>query len=72
MMKIKAAPFKFCPFSLKQKKLLTWWMDGSPVADKDAVIADGAIRAGKTLPMSLSYIFWATASFNGQNFGMFW
>ena len=70
MMKIKAAPFKFCPFSLKQKKLLTWWMDGSPVADKDAVIADGAIRAGKTLPMSLSYIFWATASFNGQNFGM--
>lgn len=69
-MKLKVAPFRFRPFSLKQKKLLTWWMEGSPAADKDAIIADGAIRAGKTLPMSLSYVFWAMASFNGQNFGM--
>lgn len=70
MMKTKAAPFRFKTFSLKQKKLLTWWMKGSPVSDYDAIIADGAIRAGKTLPMSLSYVFWAMATFNGQNLGM--
>lgn len=71
-MKIKhrAAPFKFKPFSRKQLQLLTWWMDDSPVKDRDAIICDGAVRAGKTLPMSLSYVIWAMATFNGQNFGM--
>lgn len=70
MKKFRAAPFKFQPFSRKQLKVLTWWMDESPVRDKDVIIADGAVRAGKTLPMSLSYIFWAMATFNGQKFGM--
>lgn len=46
--------FKFKPFSLKQKKILTWWTDESPVKDKNGIIADGSIRAGKTLCMSLS------------------
>lgn len=68
--KFRAAPFKFQPFSRKQLKVLTWWMDDSPVKDKDAIIADGAIRAGKTLPMSLSFVIWAMATFNGQNLGM--
>ena len=27
--------FKFKPFSLKQKKILTWWTDNSPVKDKN-------------------------------------
>jgi glucan phosphorylase len=27
--------FKFKPFSLKQKKILTWWTDKSPVKDKN-------------------------------------
>lgn len=70
MKKFRAAPFKFKPFSLKQMKVLTWWMDDSPVKDKDAIIADGSVRAGKTLPMSLSFVIWAMASFNGQNFAM--
>ena len=39
--------FKFKPFSLKQKKILTWWTDKSPVKDKNGIIADGSIRAGK-------------------------
>lgn len=71
-MKIKhrAAPFKFKPFSRKQLQVLTWWMEGSPVKERDAIICDGAVRAGKTLPMSLSYVIWAMATFNGQNFGM--
>lgn len=64
------AAFKFKPFSVKQKKVLTWWMDHTPVHDMDGIIADGAIRSGKTICMSLSYVFWAMESFSGQNFGM--
>lgn len=39
--------FKFQPFSVKQKKVLTWWVPASPVKDYDGIIADGAIRSGK-------------------------
>ena len=62
--------FEFKPFSEKQKKVLTWWCESSPVKEKDGIIADGAIRSGKTLCMSLSYVIWAMSNFNMQNFGM--
>lgn len=63
--------FKFINFSQKQKKVLTWWIPNvSPYADKDAIIADGAVRSGKTLIMSLSYVIWAMETFNFCNFGM--
>lgn len=62
--------FQFRPFSKKQRKVLNWWCDSSPVCKKDGIIADGAIRSGKTVSMSLSYVMWAMSSFNGQNFGM--
>lgn len=62
--------FKFSPFSQKQKKVLTWWCSDSPVKDKDGIIADGAIRSGKTVSMSLSFVMWAMSSFSGQNFAM--
>lgn len=68
--KLKAAVFKFQPFSKKQLRVLTWWMDKSPVSEMDGIIADGAIRSGKTLSMSLSYTIWAMENFNSQNFGM--
>lgn len=61
---------KFAPFSIQQLKLLTWWCDNSPVKDKNGIIADGAIRSGKTVAMSLSYVFWAMKSFDGMNFAM--
>lgn len=67
---IKRASIKFSPFSSKQKKILTWWFAESPVSDREGIIADGAIRSGKTVSMSLSYIIWAMENFNGQNFGM--
>ncbi|WIF95034.1 PBSX family phage terminase large subunit [Caminicella sporogenes] len=69
-MKIKIAPFKFKPFSLKQKKVLTWWMDESSVKDKDAIICDGSVRAGKTVVMSLSFVIWAMETFNQENLAM--
>ncbi|MGC4378268.1 PBSX family phage terminase large subunit [Fictibacillus sp. Mic-4] len=70
LLKKLSAPFKFKPFSLKQKKVLTWWMPGSPHADKDAIICDGSVRAGKTVVMSLSFVMWAMETFDGENFGM--
>lgn len=66
----KQLKFDFKPFSVKQKKVLTWWCKDSPVKDMDGIIADGAIRSGKTLSMSLSYVFWAMYTFKNQNFGM--
>jgi PBSX family phage terminase large subunit len=68
--RIRQAIFKFKPFSQKQLKVLTWWLPSSPVKDMDGIIADGAIRSGKTLCMSLSFVLWAMTSFSGQNFGM--
>ena len=67
---MKATPFKFKPFSNKQLKVLSWWMESSPVKDFDGIIADGAIRSGKTLSMSLSFVMWAMHSFNLCNFAM--
>lgn len=62
--------FKFKPFSRKQKQVLTWWLDSSPVSHYDGIIADGAIRSGKTVSMSLAYVMWAMETFDNQNLGM--
>lgn len=66
----KTATFRFKPFSRKQTQVLTWWADNSAVKDYDGIIADGSIRSGKTLSMSLSFVLWAMHTYNGQNFGM--
>lgn len=62
--------FHFKPFSKKQLQILTWWTKTSPVKDYEGIIADGAIRSGKTISMSLSFVLWAMTSFNNQNFAM--
>lgn len=64
------ALFQFSNFSRKQKAVLEWWMDGSPYKDKDGIICDGSIRSGKTVVMSLSFVMWAMARFEGQTFAM--
>lgn len=69
-LKLKPPPFKWKPFSEKQIKVLTWWMTESPHHDKDGIICDGSVRAGKTVAMSLSYVIWAMETFNGEQFGM--
>lgn len=68
--KKKPAPFKFKPFSIKQKQVLTWWRKDSPVKDMDGIICDGSVRAGKTVVMSLSYVMWAMETFRDENLGM--
>ena len=67
--RIKSA-FKFKPFSNKQLKVLTWWNDYSPVSKCNGIICDGAIRSGKTVCMSLSFVIWAMKNFNGCNFAL--
>lgn len=62
--------FKFKPFSKKQRMLLNWWVETSPVKDADGIIADGSIRSGKTVAMSLSFIMWAMHNYDGQTFIM--
>lgn len=61
---------KFKPFSKKQLKVLSWWAaDG--VKDKyDAIIADGSVRSGKTVCMSISFIFWLMRNFSSCNFAI--
>lgn len=51
--------FQYKQFSKKQLQLLTWWQEGSPHKDKNGIIAEGAVRSGKTLLMSLSFVLWA-------------
>lgn len=67
---VTQAAFHFKPFSRKQKKILTWWLPESGVSHHNGIIADGAIRSGKTVCMSLAFVFWSMETFNGQNFGM--
>lgn len=60
--------FRFQPFSRKQRQLMRWWQEDSPHADKDIVIADGAIRSGKTIAMICGFLWWSLATFQGESF----
>ena len=57
-------------FSPKQRRVLTWWMPGSPDCDKEAIVCDGAVRSGKTLAMGLGFFLWAMSCFRSQKFGV--
>ena len=61
---------KFKAFSKKQLTALVWWCENSPQKDFDAIICDGAVRSGKTLCLSLSFVTWATARFHNQSFAL--
>lgn len=66
----QTSTFNFKPFSVRQKKILSWWTDASPYKDYNGIIADGSIRSGKTLSMSLSFVTWGMEAFNEMNFAM--
>lgn len=67
-MKQESSAFAFKPFSKKQKKVLTWWIPGSPYADYDMIIADGSVRSGKTVAMVDSFVTWSLDAFENQAF----
>ena len=66
--RIRFEPFQWAPFSNKQKKLLTWWTEKSPYKDHDIIIADGAIRSGKTVSMIDSFITWSLHTHKNKSF----
>ena len=39
--------FKFQKFSKKQRKILTWWNDDSPVKDYVGIIADVCVQVNR-------------------------
>lgn len=57
-------------FSPKQRRVLSWWMPGSPDCSKEAIVCDGAVRSGKTLAMGLGFFLWAMSCFRSQKFGV--
>lgn len=68
--KLKLSEFKFKPFSNKQLKVLSWWTENSPVSDMFMCIADGSVRSGKSISMSLSFVLFMMNTFNQQNAAM--
>ena len=59
---------KWHPFTKKQLQILSWWTKGSPYSDYVGIIADGAVRSGKTIVMSLSFILWAMETGNEEQY----
>ena len=57
-------------FSKKQLRVLTWWCEGSPDCNNNSIICDGAVRSGKTLCMSISFVMWAFYRFNQSSFAI--
>ena len=53
------------PISNKQMQIMAF-----PYTKYDAIICDGAIRSGKTVFMTLTFIDDAMERYNGQRFGI--
>ncbi|HZJ78346.1 MAG TPA: PBSX family phage terminase large subunit [Clostridia bacterium] len=60
----------FSTFSEKQLQVLSWWCPSSPNRECDAIICDGAVRSGKTVCMSISFVCWALCSFEDASFAI--
>ena len=60
--------FRFQPFSRRQRQLLNWWRPGSGHEHQHIVLADGAIRSGKTVAMILSFFLWSQSCHEGREF----
>ena len=64
----KPAKFNFMPFSNQQRRLIHWWRPGLTSSENDFVIADGAIRSGKTIAMIIGFLTWSQETFAGESF----
>lgn len=56
-------------FSPKQRFIFMWWASRK-YRNYDGIICDGAVRSGKTVCMSLSFVIWAMSKFENENFGI--
>ena len=69
-MSLQRNSFKWQALSVKQLKVMTWWCDPSPYKDYDGIIADGAVRSGKTISMAASFVNWAMEKFEDCDFAL--
>ena len=60
--------FRLLPFSKKQKQAMLWWRAGSGHEHQRMILADGAIRSGKTIAMLMGFLLWSQETFSGQEF----
>lgn len=63
----KVKSFEFKQFSRKQLKVLYWWQY-EETKDYDIIVCDGAIRSGKTIANTVSFMLWSQDSFDGESF----
>lgn len=66
----KSNGFRWKALSQRQKQVLSWWAPQSAYSGYNGIIADGAIRSGKTFAMSFSFVQWAMTCYSGQQFAM--
>ena len=66
--KKRPAKFEFKPFSPQQRRLIHWWRPMVRVSENNYVVADGAIRSGKTIAMIVGFLTWSQEMFQGQSF----
>ena len=64
----RPATFRFLPFSEQQRRMIHWWRPMSPLSGRDYVIADGAIRSGKTIACIIGFLTWSQEMFRGESF----
>ena len=64
----RPAKFNFKPFSVQQRKLMHWWRPGLTSAENDFLVADGAIRSGKTIACIIGFLTWSQEMFSGESF----
>ena len=64
----QVSPFVFQPFSRRQKQAIFWWRPGSGHEHARMMLADGAIRSGKTVAMIFSFLQWSLTNFRNQDF----
>ena len=50
--------------------VLTWWCANSPFREHTAILCDGAVRSGKTVCMTLSFVSWAFSAFRDTSFAL--
>lgn len=64
----RPAKFDFKPFSKQQRRLIHWWRPAVQVSQNSYVIADGAIRSGKTIACIIGFLTWSQTVFSGESF----
>jgi len=55
--------------SKRQLLAMTWW-NRPAFRHMDGIICDGSIRSGKTVSMSVGFVLWAMAQFDGAVFAI--